>query len=153
MPCYSAIFQGFLWPTAMSLRPTSLQLNNTPKHFLKPSFLSFLSKTQSPGSFRRLHLRHGLVTCSRSGTASSSSSSSSSRTLALDWRNMALPYLQQQQISNYGRYAYQDVSSDESDHEFGSPQSQMGASTLDNIDEWRWKLTMLLRNKDEQEVV
>lgn len=26
-------------------------------------------------------------------------------------------------------------------------------STLDNIDEWRWKLTMLLRNKDEQEVV
>lgn len=26
-------------------------------------------------------------------------------------------------------------------------------STLDNIDEWRWKLTMLLRNKNEQEVV
>lgn len=28
-----------------------------------------------------------------------------------------------------------------------------GASTLDNINEWEWKLTMLLRNKDEQEVV
>lgn len=28
-----------------------------------------------------------------------------------------------------------------------------GASTLENIDEWRWKLTMLLRNKDDQEVV
>lgn len=27
------------------------------------------------------------------------------------------------------------------------------SSTLDNIDEWRWKLTMLLRNNDEQEVV
>lgn len=26
-------------------------------------------------------------------------------------------------------------------------------STLDNIEEWRWELTMLLRNKDEQEVV
>ena len=26
-------------------------------------------------------------------------------------------------------------------------------STLDNIDEWRWKLTMLLRNENEQEVV
>ena len=120
MLCYSAIFQGFLRPTAMSLRPTSLQLNNTRKTFLKPSFFSFLSRTQSPGSFRRLHLRHGLVTCSRSGTASSSS-----RTLALDWRNMALPYLQQQQSSNYGRYACQDVSSDDSDHEFGSSQSQM----------------------------
>lgn len=29
---------------------------------------------------------------------------------------------------------------------------QTGA-TLENIDEWRWKLTMLVRNKDEQEVV
>lgn len=28
-----------------------------------------------------------------------------------------------------------------------------GASTLENIDEWRWKLTMLLRNKNDQEVV
>lgn len=26
-------------------------------------------------------------------------------------------------------------------------------STIDNIDEWRWKLTMLLRSKEEQEVV
>ena len=26
-------------------------------------------------------------------------------------------------------------------------------STVDNIDEWRWKLTMLLRNENEQEVV
>lgn len=31
--------------------------------------------------------------------------------------------------------------------------ANQGASTLDNIDEWRWKLTMLLRNKDSQEVV
>lgn len=28
-----------------------------------------------------------------------------------------------------------------------------GPSTLENIEEWRWKLTMLLRNKDKQEVV
>lgn len=28
----------------------------------------------------------------------------------------------------------------------------MCGSTLDNIDEWRWKLTMLLRNENEQEV-
>lgn len=27
------------------------------------------------------------------------------------------------------------------------------ASTLDNIEDWRWKLTMLMRNKDSQEVV
>lgn len=28
-----------------------------------------------------------------------------------------------------------------------------GASTLDNVDEWKWKLHMLLRNDDEQEIV
>ncbi|XVF12264.1 hypothetical protein REPUB_Repub08aG0100600 [Reevesia pubescens] len=147
MPCYSAIFQGYLRTSTMSLRPTSLQLYNTPKTLLKPSFFSFLPRTHSPASSRRLHLRHAILICSRSGPAAASS-----RTLSLDSKNIALPYLQQQ-TSNYGRYAYRDVSSDDSDHEFGSPHSQMGASTLDNIDEWRWKLTMLLRNKDEQEVV
>lgn len=28
-----------------------------------------------------------------------------------------------------------------------------GASTLENVNAWRWKLTMLLRDKNEQEVV
>lgn len=28
-----------------------------------------------------------------------------------------------------------------------------GASTLDNVDEWKWKLHMLLRNDDEQEII
>lgn len=30
--------------------------------------------------------------------------------------------------------------------------NHQGASTLENIEEWKWKLTMLLRNKEEQEV-
>lgn len=34
-----------------------------------------------------------------------------------------------------------------------SSRHSKGGSTLDNIEEWRWKLTMLLRHKDEQEVV
>ncbi|OMO51588.1 Double-stranded RNA-binding protein [Corchorus capsularis] len=146
---YTSIFQGYLKTTAMYLRPTSLYLNNSPNNLLKPSFFSSLSRAQPAVSFRRFHLRRGLVRCSASRPAAAASSS---KTIGLDWRNISLPYLQQQS-SNYGRYAYQDVSSDESDLEFGSPQSQMGASTLDNIDEWRWKLTMLLRNEDEQEVV
>ena len=28
-----------------------------------------------------------------------------------------------------------------------------GASTLDNIEEWQWKLTTLIKNKNEQEIV
>lgn len=103
----------------MSLRPASLQLNNSPTIILKPCSFSFVPRTQPPGSFRRLHLRNGLVRCSKSGTAAAASS----RIIALDWRNVALPY-SELQSSNYGRYAYQDVSGDDSDYEFGSPQSQ-----------------------------
>ncbi|XP_057415627.1 DExH-box ATP-dependent RNA helicase DExH3 [Lotus japonicus] len=67
---------------------------------------------------------------------------------------VALPFWHQQS-STYGRFAYQDESSDEdSDVELApSQQKQLGESTLENIDEWRWKLTMLLRNKDDHEVV
>ncbi|KAK7398828.1 hypothetical protein VNO78_10001 [Psophocarpus tetragonolobus] len=59
-------------------------------------------------------------------------------------------------ISSYGRFAYQDVSSDDSDVEFASspsPTQQLGDSTLENIEEWRWKLTILLRNTDQQELL
>ncbi|XP_037496022.1 DExH-box ATP-dependent RNA helicase DExH3, partial [Jatropha curcas] len=71
----------------------------------------------------------------------------------LDWKTVALPYMGRQNL-NYGRFAYQDVSSDDSDRELGSASQQsLSGSTLDNIDDWRWKLTMLLRNKDEQEIV
>ncbi|WCJ40101.1 DExH-box ATP-dependent RNA helicase DExH3 [Euphorbia peplus] len=69
-----------------------------------------------------------------------------------DWKTVALPY-SPFQTSNYGRFAYQDAPSDESDSEIGSSGNQaLTGSTLDNIEDWRWKLTMLLR-KDEQEVV
>ncbi|KAJ0049657.1 hypothetical protein Pint_16939 [Pistacia integerrima] len=86
--------------------------------------------------------RHAVLSCSGAAT----------RTRRLNWKNVSWPYLEQQ-TSNYGRFAYQDVSGDDSDREFGPNQQQMCGSTLDNIDDWRWKLTMLLRNKDEQEVV
>lgn len=45
------------------------------------------------------------------------------RTRRSDWKAVSFPYLEQR-TSNYGRYAYQDVSSDESDHEFASTQQQ-----------------------------
>ncbi|EEF41979.1 ATP-dependent RNA helicase, putative [Ricinus communis] len=52
------------------------------------------------------------------------------------------------------RFAYQGVTSDDSDLEVGSySQQAMSGSTLDNIEDWRWKFTMLLRNKDGQEIV
>ncbi|CAO2821942.1 unnamed protein product [Amaranthus hypochondriacus] len=56
------------------------------------------------------------------------------------------------QSKEFGRFAYDDYSDDDSDRESSSAQ-QLQSSTLDNIDQWRWKLTMLIRNKDEQEIV
>ncbi|KAL5722068.1 RNA helicase [Ranunculus cassubicifolius] len=53
----------------------------------------------------------------------------------------------------YGRYAYDDYSEEESDHEVQSSSSKNNSSTFDNIEEWKWKLTMLTRNKNEEEVV
>ncbi|WOL01197.1 DExH-box ATP-dependent RNA helicase DExH3 [Canna indica] len=59
-----------------------------------------------------------------------------------------------QQSSNYGRFAYDDYSDDESDRDAEPlPGSSKGGSTLDNVDEWKWKLSMLLRNETEQEIV
>ncbi|KAH9602084.1 hypothetical protein KSS87_013738 [Heliosperma pusillum] len=57
-----------------------------------------------------------------------------------------------QQTKDFGRFAYHDYSDDDSDKDSNSSH-QLGSSTLDNLDEWKWKLTMLLRNLDEQEVV
>lgn len=45
-----------------------------------------------------------------------------------------------------------DVSSEGSDRDIELPVHP-GASSSDNIDAWKWKLTTLLRNKDKQEVV
>ncbi|GLT60383.1 hypothetical protein SLA2020_331510 [Shorea laevis] len=149
MPCYSAIFQGFFRTTAMSLRPTSLPFHKSSKIIIRPSLIPFISRTQAPAFLRSLHFKPLLVRCGVDGLTCSGAAS---RTLGFDWRTVSLPHLLQQS-SSYGRFAYDDMSSDDSDRELGSPQSQMCASTLDNIDEWRWKLTMFLRNEDQQEVV
>nr|XP_043630716.1 DExH-box ATP-dependent RNA helicase DExH3 [Erigeron canadensis] len=88
-----------------------------------------------------------------------SSSSSSSNYLIRKTRknddSYSLPYFYQQQSFPYGRYAYDEYASeDDSDREhFQCSPHNLGASTLDNIDEWQYKLTTLIRNKDEQELV
>ncbi|KAF7020340.1 hypothetical protein CFC21_033457 [Triticum aestivum] len=60
-----------------------------------------------------------------------------------------------QQTAGYSRYAYDDFSEEESDREMDrtSVSSKGGASTLENVDEWKWKLHMLLRNDNEQEIM
>ncbi|KAK3023562.1 hypothetical protein RJ639_044212, partial [Escallonia herrerae] len=82
-----------------------------------------------------------------------SSSSPSSVPKRRNASSSSLPYFHQQSLPYTTRYAYDEYASEEeSDREVGSPQ-QMRASTLENVDEWKWKLTMFMRNKDEQEVV
>ncbi|KAH6805008.1 RNA helicase family protein [Perilla frutescens var. frutescens] len=57
-----------------------------------------------------------------------------------------------QRNSGYGRFAYDEFASEESDGESQSSSKQLCASTLDNVEEWQWKLTTLMRRKDEQEI-
>ncbi|KAK7320141.1 hypothetical protein RJT34_04875 [Clitoria ternatea] len=123
---YSGVFNGFIRFRAMS------RLSFTP---LRPS----LSTTP----FHRTTIRLRVPSCS------------TPLHLRSNHRTLTLPFWHQH-TSSYGRFAYQDHSSDDSDVEFASSHShpqQLGDSTLENLDEWRWKLTMLLRKNDEQEVV
>ncbi|KAM1737733.1 hypothetical protein ACFX12_015912 [Malus domestica] len=170
---YSALYQGYIFrTTTMSLKPSTtstttvlVSLRGTPhrRHhvaLVRPSMLLGCSMRNS-----RYHHTHCLAPPLNWNACyylprhvGDVACQASSRAAELDWkqrkqlRSSAVPFYQQN--LSYGRFAYQDASaSEESDAELGSSQRQMGGSTLDNIDEWRWKLTMLLRNKDEQELV
>ncbi|KAK8916437.1 putative pre-mRNA-splicing factor ATP-dependent RNA helicase [Platanthera zijinensis] len=75
-----------------------------------------------------------------------------------DWRNSmqeANGFTNyRQQSSHYSRHAYKDYSEDDSDHDLDvSSTAGKGTSTLDNVDEWKWKFSMLLRNDTDQELV
>ncbi|PSR91115.1 DExH-box ATP-dependent RNA helicase [Actinidia chinensis var. chinensis] len=73
-------------------------------------------------------------------------------------RGNPYPYLtrqqfrQQQQMKNSQLDSADDLSEEGSDRD-AKPSSNPGASTSDNMEAWKWKLTTLLRNKDKQEVV
>lgn len=89
-------------------------------------------------------------------TCSSSSRVSSSNLVIKKTGNRdsySSPYFYQQSLP-YSRYAYDEYASEEeSDREHLQSSPNLGASTLDNIEEWKWKLTTLIRNKNEQELV
>ncbi|KAG5155920.1 hypothetical protein JHK82_013889 [Glycine max] len=128
---YSGIFQGFIRFKATS------RLRSAPLRHSLPSISS------APFHRTAIRLRHH--SCSAALQVVKNTRQ----------RTFKFPFWHQRS-STYGRFAYQDVSSDESDVEFASSPShnqQLGDSTHENIDDWRWKLTMLMRNKDEQEAV
>ncbi|KAL3640746.1 hypothetical protein CASFOL_015714 [Castilleja foliolosa] len=84
---------------------------------------------------------------------SSSSAVRARRHVNASSTTISFPLFYQHKLG-YGGYAYNDhVSDEESDSEFQSSSKQLGASTLDNVEDWRIKLTSLIRRKDEQELV
>ncbi|XP_021727385.1 DExH-box ATP-dependent RNA helicase DExH3-like [Chenopodium quinoa] len=143
MPCSSPFFHGYLRTTShlvMSLKPSRNLHNISPRPF---SLLQFgKQKSFKTLAFRPLQWRP-IASCRVSAVGGSRRSFE-----LLQRRNPNL----YQQTKEFGRFAYDDYSEDESDREHDSGK-QLQSSTLDNIDEWRWKLSMLLQNKDEQEVV
>ncbi|KAM7471108.1 hypothetical protein LguiA_009291 [Lonicera macranthoides] len=143
--------------TSNTLTTTSLQLRRrlhlNPKntrHLTPPAPPPMGGVTLARTAIHRHRLRFTFA------LACSAASSRVSPTVVMYRKSASspLPYFHQQSLP-YGRYAYDEYASEEeSDLELRSSQQsqQIGASTLENIEEWKWKLTMLLRNKEEQEV-
>lgn len=133
---YSPIFQGFIRTTAsaatlfltMSLRGPPFISSHITLRARRPSLLSISTRHQALGS-RCFYVSPNIR--SQLGVVRSVAPS---RTTEVDWkerqgvgfrrRSIALPFWHQQS-SNYGRFAYQDVSSDDSDVESGSSQQQL----------------------------
>lgn len=138
---YPAVFvQNYLRVTLNPLRTSSFQLRR--RFHLSPRLIRPLPPSSRPAL---------VLVCSSSSSHVSSSNRLIKRTRNKD--SYSLPYFYQQSVP-YGRYAYDEYASEEeSDRENLQSSQSLGASTLDNIEEWQWKLTTLIRNKDEQEIV
>ncbi|KAL4588057.1 hypothetical protein LXL04_000935 [Taraxacum kok-saghyz] len=140
MPYPAVFLQNYLRLSLNPLRTSSFQLRR--RLPLSPKLIRPLRPSSRPA----------LVLIS----SSSSSHVSSSNHLIKRTRNKdsySLPYFYQQSLP-YGRYAYDEYASEEeSDREHLQSSQSLGASTLDNIEEWQWKLTTLIKNKNEQEIV
>ncbi|KAK1384094.1 RNA helicase [Heracleum sosnowskyi] len=135
----------------MPLSPILLRLNSTPlvsmsliqsrTHFslrflfLPKQSFNLVSILNPPFSFAR-----PLVSFSKASST------------PFKFKNLSSNYLYKQSF-RYGRYAYDEYDSEHDSDRDVKSSKQLGASTLDNIEEWKWKLSTLIRNKDEQEVV
>lgn len=103
--------------------------------FLPKQSFNLVSKLSPPFSFAR-----PLVSFSKASST------------PFKFKNLSSNYLYKQSF-RYGRYAYDEYDSEHDSDRDVKSSKQLGASTLDNSEEWKWKLSMLIRNKDEQEVV
>ncbi|KAI3895368.1 hypothetical protein MKX03_032581 [Papaver bracteatum] len=132
-----------------SLRFSDTCTTTTTRRWLKPSS----SFTASSSSSNRHFLGLGYKQRNRNDKGlvlSSAYTTSSNRRHYSQLHNLH----QHKQSFGYGRYAYDDYSEDEfGGKAIAKSQSHKGASSPENIDEWKWKLTMLLRNNNEHELV
>lgn len=112
---YSAIFQGCL-RTSESVRPCSLLLHRA---LVKaPAFAHAVMRAQTAGLTTTTYFRRRAVAPMCFARSP----------VEVDWRQRSstvLQLLNRQSSNQYGRFAYQDASSDESDLEDGPAQSQL----------------------------
>ncbi|KAL8474750.1 hypothetical protein ACS0TY_031257 [Phlomoides rotata] len=138
----------------LKLRAMSLaQLTFPPKSLSSIATTYRWFHSSYPRTYSKIRLRGFAFTCSAYPSYSSSSSSVVGRRSRNVSSTFPLPPFYQQNLG-YGRFAYDEYASEEdSEIEYQSSPKQLCGSTLDNVEDWRWKLTMLMRRKDEQEVV
>ncbi|XLU97179.1 hypothetical protein S245_011519, partial [Arachis hypogaea] len=78
------------------------------------------------------------------------------RCLHLPKNHLSVPYTFKLRFQRFistrlfSRYAFEQFSDDEYDCDF---ENHHASSTVVNVDEWKWKLSMLLRSEKDQEIV
>lgn len=124
---YSTFFNAYIRTSmsVVSLRPTS----PSPFSIASTRFRRLFHRNL-PMGFVNLQCRPGSVPGVRCMTQSkwvevSFREKQQDQLRGFRQKNIGFPFLQHQPCSNYGRFAYDDVSSDDSDVEFGSPPGQM----------------------------
>ena len=131
MPYSSSFFNSYFRRTSMSIsfKPTSPFPFST--RFTPWTPRLFTRRNISMGFVNLHHSRpasvSGVVRCSTTQSKwveVSLKEKQQDHVKGFKQRNIAFPFGQHQSSYNYGRFACDDVSSDESDVEFGSPQAQ-----------------------------
>ncbi|XP_059443862.1 DExH-box ATP-dependent RNA helicase DExH5, mitochondrial isoform X2 [Corylus avellana] len=123
-----------------------------------PSLLAM--KDRPPSSYGAIYvpphhrLRSVITSPSYTSAALIDSKLREAQSAALNPRASPLPYLQTQQEQLHKANSQHDdrLSEEGSDHEFES-LSQWGDSPSNNVVEWKRKFTMLLRDKEKQELI
>ncbi|PSR87768.1 DExH-box ATP-dependent RNA helicase [Actinidia chinensis var. chinensis] len=162
-----AVAGSLRFPVTYKSHPKTLIETSRPRR--RHRLATAMKDRPPPSSYGAVYVppHHRLRSVITSSNLSSSAPLVDSKTVATQNNSSSIPrgnpypYLTRQQFQqqqqkkktkNSQLDSADDLSEEGSDRDV-EPSSNPGASTSDNMEAWKWKLSTLLRNKDKQEVV